>query len=74
MNADTFASRVKAELDARGWGAYDLARAADMAPQVADRLVKGERQPSLESAAKIAAALKVSLDVLAGIKGQRRKR
>lgn len=69
-----FAERVKVELKRFKWGAYDLARATGLSPQGIDRLLKGEREPSLATAAKIAQALSVSLDVLAGLREPRKKK
>jgi len=60
-------SRVlKAELKARGWSARELGRQAALSPPYASDLVEGRADPSLSVLCRLADALEVSLDVLAG--------
>ena len=63
----TFGERLKRERQKRGYSARQLARLAGVPPATIVKVESGEREyPSLPAALKIAQALGVTLDYLAG--------
>lgn len=63
----TFQERLLAEMNKRDWKQVDLCKAADISSSQATHLMGGRtKDPSLTTAAKVAKALDVSLDYLAG--------
>lgn len=62
-----FQDRLNDELKARGWRQADLCRAAGISSAQATHLMNGRtKDPTLNTAIKIAKALDVSIDYLAG--------
>lgn len=62
-----FQQRLNEEMNARGWKQVDLCRAAGISSSQATHLMSGRtKDPTLTTAIKIAKALDVSLDYLAG--------
>lgn len=60
--------RLHAWREKKGWGLRDLARASGVDVSLISRLESGERQSvSLDAAMKLARALGLSLDYLAGM-------
>lgn len=63
----TFQERLNSSLEARGWRQSDLCKASGLSSAQATHLMNGRtKEPTLSTAAKIADALEVSLDYLAG--------
>lgn len=63
----TFQERLNSSLEARGWRQSDLCKASGLSSAQATHLMNGRtKEPTLSTAAKIAEALDVSLDYLAG--------
>ena len=64
----TLGDRLKTSRERRGWSQRDLARQAAVDNAWIARLESGERHNiSLEAAARLALALEVSVDYLAGV-------
>jgi transcriptional regulator with XRE-family HTH domain len=63
---EPFATLIRAELDAKGWAISELARRADVPQASASQYVNGKRTPPFDAVVRLARALGVSLDVLAG--------
>jgi transcriptional regulator with XRE-family HTH domain len=64
---DIFCTRLRAQREQRGWNQSELARHAGVPSQVISRLESGARAGlTLEVARRLARALGVSLDTLAG--------
>lgn len=62
-----FQERLNEELKAKGWKQVDLCKAAGISSSQATHLMNGRtKDPTLTTAGKIAEALDVSLDYLAG--------
>jgi transcriptional regulator with XRE-family HTH domain len=68
---EPFASLVLAALDRRGWTQPELADRSGVSQASVSRMVSGKQAPSLDAAAKIARALDLSLDELAGLRASR---
>lgn len=65
----SFTERLNRVMDERGWRQIDLCRASGLTSGQVAFLVKGKtKDPGLSTAAKVAKALNVSLDYLAGLK------
>lgn len=64
-----FAERLKAALRKSGMSQKKLANAICVSEAAISRYVSGEREPKVETFAKIAQTLAVSLDYLAGLQG-----
>lgn len=65
----SFTERLNRVMDERGWRQIDLCRASGLTSGQVAFLVKGKtKDPGLSTAARIAKALNVSLDYLAGLK------
>ena len=63
----TFGDRLRHERESRGWTQKQLAEKARVPQETISRLETGKhRGPQIEVAVKLAKALKVSLDYLAG--------
>lgn len=60
-NPVTFAARLRTLRETAGLSIPDLARAAVLTSQAVHQLERGEREPTLETAKKLAKALGVSL-------------
>jgi transcriptional regulator with XRE-family HTH domain len=69
MTADTFAARLQALRRGAGLSQSQLARRAGLSVRTLQGWEAGRRVPSVEAAALLAAALGISLDRLAGLKG-----
>ena len=63
---EPFATLIRAELESRGWAISELARRAEVPQASASQYVNGKRTPPFDAVVKLARALGVSLDVLAG--------
>ena len=63
MPSDTFAARLAALMAEAGLDIVALGKAAGLPRQTLHKLLRGERQPSLATAAKIAHALGKNLTV-----------
>lgn len=64
----TFQERLLLQMERRNWKQVDLCRAANISSSQATHLMNGRtRDPSLSTAAKIANALDISMDYLAGL-------
>ena len=64
----TFQERLLLQMEKRNWKQVDLCRAANISSSQATHLMNGRtRDPSLSTAAKIANALDISMDYLAGL-------
>ena len=59
----TFAARLQELLDEAGMSGYRLAELSGLPRQTVSRFLRGERQPTLANAGRIARALGVSLSV-----------
>jgi transcriptional regulator with XRE-family HTH domain len=69
----TFGQRLKAIREKRGWSQSELAERAGVPYETIYRVERGTHQePRVSIAAKLALALGVSLDVLAGLYGDDR--
>ena len=64
--AGTLGRTVAAILRERGWSYYQLAKTAGLDESQVGRILAGQRQPTWDTACKIADALDVSLDTLRG--------
>jgi transcriptional regulator with XRE-family HTH domain len=64
--AESFGSRVKRAREAKGVSLLALAGLTEIQPRTIERWELGLHDPKIEDAAKVAAALGVSLDELAG--------
>jgi transcriptional regulator with XRE-family HTH domain len=60
--ADTFASRLRDLLQARGLTAYALAQKSGVRQQTLSKLLMGERQPMFDTVCRLADALGLPLD------------
>lgn len=67
---DTFAARLRVRREAARLSVPELAAAAGLTRQAVWQLERGEREPTLETARKLAAALACTIDELAGASGQ----
>lgn len=64
-----FTERLNQVMNARGWRQIDLCKASGLTSGQVAFLVKGKtKDPGISTAAKVAKALNVSLDYLAGLK------
>ena len=64
----TIGARVRREREKRGWTVRDLARRAAVSPGAVSKLEGGARlSPSMELGKRLAKALGVTLDYLAGM-------
>jgi len=64
---ETLSTRIQAVLDERGMTQADLARATGLSTAIVSQIVSGKtKDPRFDSVVKIARALGVSLDELAG--------
>jgi len=64
----TIGTRVRREREKRGWTVRELARRAAVSPGAVSKLEGGSRvSPSLELGKRLAKALGVTLDYLAGM-------
>jgi len=60
----TFAVNLRAELDRRKIAPAELARRSNLPSPTIHRYLTGQREPTLANAARIAAALKITVDKL----------
>jgi len=67
-----FGDRLREERERRGWGLRELAREAGVSPGTVLRVERG-RDPSVSIARKLATALGVGIDYLAGTFGSEDK-
>ena len=65
--AQSFGSRLKRAREAQGVSLLALGGLTEIQPRTIERWEDGLHDPKIEDAAKVAAALGVSLDELAGI-------
>lgn len=65
-SVSTFASRLRVVMLRRGLTAAELARRAEVSESAISLLLAGRRAPSLDVARRVARALDVSIDSLAG--------
>jgi transcriptional regulator with XRE-family HTH domain len=72
-SAQSFAARLRRIRTAAGVSGYKLAELSGMSKQAISSLELGKRQPTLETAKKLARALGVSLDELTGDGGAAEK-
>lgn len=64
-----FTERLNLVMNARGWRQIDLCKASGLTSSQVAYIVKGKtKDPTITTAARIAKALNVSLDYLAGLK------
>lgn len=68
-SAETFGSRLKRAREDRGISLLALAGMTEIQPRTIERWEEGLHDPKIEDAAKVASALRVSLDELAGLNG-----
>lgn len=71
MSNNTFAGRLRALREAAGLSVAELATAAGLTRQAVSKLERGHREPALETARRLAAALGVTIDELAGKERER---
>lgn len=67
---NTFGSRLREAREAKGVSVLALAGLTEIQPRTIERWEEGLHDPKIEDAAKVAAALGVSLDALAGLEGE----
>lgn len=70
MEEETVGQRLKRVREQAGVSRFELAKLTDIPPGSIRNWEQGIRMPRLDVAAKIAVALNVSLDELAGISGK----
>lgn len=63
---DKFGKRLKEARNLKGWSIRELAVRANVCSQCVERYEKGQGMPTFYNAARLACALSVSLDWLAG--------
>lgn len=66
---ESFGSRLKRAREAKGISVLALAGLTEIQPRTIERWEDGLHDPKIEDAAKVASALGVSLDDLAGLDG-----
>ena len=64
---DSFGQRINDALTARGWSQKRLEIRSGVSQQHISQIVNGERKPGITTVVKLARALDVSLDWLAGL-------
>jgi transcriptional regulator with XRE-family HTH domain len=71
ITMEPFASLVIAAMERRGWDQPQLAERSGVSQSSISRMLNGQQAPKLDSAAKLAKALDLSLDELAGLRASR---
>jgi transcriptional regulator with XRE-family HTH domain len=69
MGTETFGSRLRRTREEQGLSVLALAGMTEIQPRTIERWEDGLHYPKIEDAAKVATALGVSLDDLAGLDG-----